>query len=225
MAQAADGVGPSETVTLRFNRKNFEFEVTEVSLLCYKMNAAGIHTTRNMIRTIAEAYPPSSKQSLQAFLCLLSFYGRFLENETTVARVLCHLLQKELSRLERRDDGAACIALAHYDPDKCMAISYDASPYGFVAFLSQENNWGREAPIAFASRKLKRAEQKQRSDGPQGTCCGLCRTVFPLVYHGPQGHFIHRLPAAPENHGLHKAGSLASVTPNGTFSPPTVIAR
>lgn len=41
--------------------------------------------------------------------------------------------------------------LAHYDLDKPLVISCDASLYGIGAVLAQENSWRREVSIAFAS--------------------------------------------------------------------------
>lgn len=71
-------------------------QAPEVSFLGYKVHAARIYTTGDKVRTIMEAPPPTSKQSLLVFLGLLAFYDRFLEQRATVARDLCQLLQKEV---------------------------------------------------------------------------------------------------------------------------------
>lgn len=49
--------------------------------------------------------------------------------------------------------------LWHYNEAKSLLLSVDASPYGVRAVLAQEDDLGREAPIAFASRTLGSAEK------------------------------------------------------------------
>ena len=49
--------------------------------------------------------------------------------------------------------------LAHYDPDKDVTLSVDASPYGVGAVISHTNPDGTGKPIAFASRSLNSAEK------------------------------------------------------------------
>lgn len=64
---------------LQFDREKSKFGVPELSFLGHRVDAAGVHTTRNKVRAIVGAPPPTSKQSLQAFVALLAFYDQFLE--------------------------------------------------------------------------------------------------------------------------------------------------
>lgn len=49
--------------------------------------------------------------------------------------------------------------LAHYDANKPLLLSRDASPYSIGAVLAQEDALGRKAPIAFAPRILGATER------------------------------------------------------------------
>ena len=50
--------------------------------------------------------------------------------------------------------------LTHFDPNKLVLLSCDASPYGVGAVLSHRMRDGSEQPITYASRTLSMAEKK-----------------------------------------------------------------
>lgn len=154
---------------LRLKQEKCRFGISSVEFLGHKIDAQGVHTTEEKVKAILEAPKPTDKTSLQAFLGLLAFYDRFLENRATVAAELYKLLEKNTPwKWEQKHQAAfealkkmikSSTVLAHYDEKKPLILSVDASPYGIGAVLAQKDASGREAPIAFASRTLGSAEK------------------------------------------------------------------
>lgn len=81
-------LGHLKTANLQLSLTTRKFSILEVDFLGHRLDAAGIHMTRDKVHAIAEAPSLTSKQRLQAFLGFLSFYDRFLEQEATTARGL-----------------------------------------------------------------------------------------------------------------------------------------
>ena len=53
--------------------------------------------------------------------------------------------------------------LEHYDPEKELVVSCDASPYGVGAVLSHVMEDGSERPVVYASRTLSTGRKELRS--------------------------------------------------------------
>lgn len=155
---------------LRLGKNKCCFAVRQVFFLGHRIDETGVHTNEEKVRAITDAPAPNCKQALQSFLGMLAFYDRFLKNRATVASCLYQLLQKDATwRWETKHQEAfdklkalllSQTVLAHYDEQKELLVSCDASPYGIGAVLSQRDDQNREAPIAFASRTLGPAERK-----------------------------------------------------------------
>ena len=67
--------------------------------------------------------------------------------------------QKEAFQEAKTQLTSSCL-LVHFDPQKQVILSCDASPYGVGAVLSHQMDDGSEKPVAFASRSLSPAEKK-----------------------------------------------------------------
>ena len=71
------------------------FMLSEVEYLGHKISHHGLHPTAEKVRAIADAPPPQKVSQLKSFLGLLTYYGKFLSNLSTVLAPLYLLLQKQ----------------------------------------------------------------------------------------------------------------------------------
>ena len=108
-------------------------------------------------------------KELKSFLGLLNYYSRFLPNLSTLLSPLYQLLRKDVNwswkKLQEDTFNKAKqllqspTLLVHYDCQKEIILSCDASQYGLEAVLVQKMDNGSEKPIAFISRTLSPADK------------------------------------------------------------------
>ena len=99
---------------------------------------------------------------------MVNYYSKFIGNLSNTLSPLYKLLQKNVPWHWGEDENAAFKAakdalssdtlLIHYDPEKKLILTCDASPDGVGAVLSHQCENG-DRPIAFASRSLNPAEK------------------------------------------------------------------
>ena len=158
-----------EGAGIRLKKKKCEFLLNEVEYLGHRISAKGLHPTNEKLEAVTTCPTPNDVTQLKSFLGLLTYYGKFLPNLSTLLAPLYDLLQKhcqwswgEKQESAFRESKAILTSsswLAHYDPKKELLLSCDASPYGVGAVLSHRMEDGSEQPVAFASRSLTTAER------------------------------------------------------------------
>ena len=157
-----------EKAEIRLKQEKCEFYAKELQYLGHRINATGIHPTEEKIQAIQDAPRPENVSQLRAFLGLMNYYSKFIPQAAARLSPLYKLLEKkstwhwtdECNNVfqECKSLLTSDAVLVHYDTEKQLRFSCDASQYGVGAVLSHTVN-GEERPIAFASRTLSKAER------------------------------------------------------------------
>ena len=116
------------------------------------------------------------------------YYSKFLPHLASTLSPLYSLLEKQRSWSWGRAQQSALLqakqllisadVLTHFDPQKKLLLSCDASPYGVGAVLSHETEDGSDRPIAYVSRTLSPAEKKYAQLDKEGMAVVFGVTKF-----------------------------------------------
>lgn len=77
-----------EEAGLRVSQPKSNFKVPAIEFLGDHVEDKGVRPTAEKVKAIAGALEPSNKKELQAFLGMLSFYSRFLQDRAFTAERL-----------------------------------------------------------------------------------------------------------------------------------------
>ncbi|KAG1927827.1 K02A2.6-like [Pimephales promelas] len=154
---------------LRLKRSKCSFMEKEVTFLGHKVDETGLHPVPEKVTALQNAPAPKNVTELKAYLGLLNYYNKFLPNLSTILAPVHKLLRKdekwnwegeqEAAFAQSKEMINSVQVLLHYDPQKDVILSCDASPYGLGAVLSHKMPDGGERPIGFMSRTLNQAER------------------------------------------------------------------
>ena len=149
---------------LRLKKSKCVFFANEVTYLGFKINKNGIKPLTECIDSLMKAPAPVNVSELKSFLGMLNYYHKYLDNISSVLeplhRLLCKYTPWKCTAQEQKSFDAAksmlCSSklLVHYDPEKPLILSCDASSYGIGAVLSHEMPDKAERPIAYTSRTM-----------------------------------------------------------------------
>lgn len=150
---------------LKLNKSKSKFCVTKIKYLGHIISNNGITADDEKIKAINSMQKPVDKTSLQRFLGMITYLGRFINNLSDKTAPLRQLLQKENAWVwdhaqEKafellKKEICSCPVLKYYDVKKDVTISVDASRSGVGAVLLQEGS-----PIAYASKSLTNTQTR-----------------------------------------------------------------
>eukprot|EP00877_Chromochloris_zofingiensis_P000206 jgi/Chrzof1/10186/Cz04g31320.t1 len=156
-------------------RKKCEFAKASLSFLGHVLSKDGIQVDVSKVQAILDWPQPTDVHELRSFLCMCSYYCRFVPQFAKVAAPLTDLTRNNRS-LQEWDvpQQAAFDTLKHLlttapvlkqpYPSKPFVLHTDASDFAIGGVLMQEHD-GHLHPCAYYSRKLSEAEAKPGAYG------------------------------------------------------------
>ena len=184
--------------------------------LGHLINEKGLHPTPSKVKAVTDARTPHNVSELKSFLGLMNYYSKFIPNCSIILSPLYSLLQKN-SRWTWNFTEDDCFKqtkelltspqlLVHYNPNKKILLSTDASSYGIGAVLTQQMEDGSEQPIGIASRTLSPAEKKYSQLDKQALTIIFGVTRFHQYVYGR--HFTLYTDHKPLTHLFHPSKSI-----------------
>ncbi|XP_054275129.1 uncharacterized protein K02A2.6-like [Macrosteles quadrilineatus] len=153
---------------VQVNGSKCKFLQPEVEYLGYVISASGVSPQQGIVEAIQKDPEPTSKDELRAYVGLINYYGKFIQNLSAEIHCFYELLKKDVpwkwteqcsQTFKESKSWVLCSdVLVHYDVLKPLVLTCDASPKGVSAILSHIIN-GEERPIAFASKTLSASEK------------------------------------------------------------------
>ena len=154
---------------LRLHATKCELNKPNLEYLGFNLDADGLTPLRSRISAVLDAPSPRDVGELRSFIGKMVFYDKFLPNRATILAPLYRLLRDDVqyswgqeeakSFLEAKELLCSANLLVHYDLEKELIISCDASPVGLGAVLAHRFADGTERPVEYASRALSKAER------------------------------------------------------------------
>lgn len=166
---------------LTANVEKCEFGKTTVTYLGFIISPEGLRTDPEKTKAIRDYPIPKSLDkapSLRRFIGMCSCYRTFIPNFTRIADPLLKLLRDDTPYCWDEPQQSAFDQLKHLishsvtlalpDFNKKFTLRTDASLTGLGAVLSQQQEDGKDRPIAFASRSLSKTERNYHATELEG---------------------------------------------------------
>ena len=143
---------------LRVKPAKCQFMESSVEYLGHRINASGIHTATKKVNAISKVPVPQNTQQLRSFLGLLHYYGKFLQDLSSLLHLLNRLLKSnaqwkwsadcQKAFEQANNQLASAPVLAHYNVTQKLKLAADASTYRLGAVISHVYDDGSEKLIA-----------------------------------------------------------------------------
>ncbi|KAK9674756.1 Integrase zinc binding domain, partial [Popillia japonica] len=158
-------------LTLRLDKCSFLYQ--EINFLGYVINEAGIRPNKQNILAVSDFPVPKNFREVQSFLGLTSYFRRFINNFSLIAKPLYDLLRKNtIFKFGKEELEAFELlkqllvdepVLAIYNPSLETQLHCDASSHGYGSILLQRQRDGFFHPVFYFSKRTSVTESKYHS--------------------------------------------------------------
>ena len=161
---------------LKLKPSKCEFFKDQIAYLGHIVSKNGIATDPKKIRDVKDWPVPATVTDVRSFLGFTNYYRKFILRYAQISKPLHELTAGENAGKKNRPvnwtkehqeafDKLKCLSLeapilAYANYRKPFRVYTDASERGLGAVLSQEQENGKEAAIAYASRTLSKSEKR-----------------------------------------------------------------
>lgn len=142
---------------LKFNMDKCKFGLTEITYMGYRVSSKGILPDLNKCEAIRNIQVPNDKKGIERLLGMIQYLAKHIPSCSIVTAPLRELLKKDVEFQWNPEQQNALDKikkalvnppmLYHFDIEKPLTISCDASQNGCAAVLLQESK-----PVAYMSR-------------------------------------------------------------------------
>ena len=167
---------------LKLNPSKCSFMRKEVNYLGHVITDKGVKPDPQKIKCVLDFPIPTNTKELKSFLGLSGYYRRFIPSYGQISKPLTSLLKKDVQfswsdlcqeAFDKLKSTLTQEPLLQYpDFNKAFNLTCDASNFAIGCVLSQ-GPIGQDAPIAYASRNLNKAEQNYNTTEKE-----LCAIVW-----------------------------------------------
>uniref|UniRef100_A0A2S2QEP6 RNA-directed DNA polymerase n=1 Tax=Sipha flava TaxID=143950 RepID=A0A2S2QEP6_9HEMI len=160
----------------------------KIELLGHNISINGITPLNRNIKAITEFKQPETQKDIRSFIGMCSYYRKHIKDFAKISHPLTELIKGDIKLMKWEKEQKQSFSLLkelltsepllkHFDDDKEVFLTIDASITGLGACLEQPNNKNILHPIGYASRKLLNNEKTYSS-----TTLELLGLVFGITY-------------------------------------------
>ena len=144
---------------LKLNKSKCQVKKDTITYIGHILSKDDVKLDPKKTEAIVNIPSPESRDELQRFQGMLTYFGKFIPNLSHIALLLQTLLEKNVEWYWQAEQANSFRSLKelittapvskYFNPSKPTKLSVDASSKGLGAVLIQDNH-----PIAYASRAL-----------------------------------------------------------------------